>query len=144
METKREHERFIYLLDTLLMFIGEFRETEKTLIKVNERLDALEKKETKVEKKVIKDDSSQFRTWVTTRTRLDNDADLGSTLGDMWRSYRYWRESIDGLVSKMNQANFRAEVVKQFGKTSDGSTYKGLLIFNTDEDVEAYDAEKLA
>jgi len=122
--------RFLYCIDALA-------ETKLMLKKINERLDALEKKEQK-------DYDSQFRAWVVARTRHDMYSDEQTTFADLWRSYRYWRESIEGISSKMTQAVFLKLIYDTWGKPNDGKNYKGLYVFNTNEDIEAYDAEKLA
>lgn len=76
------------------------------------------------------------------RMRVDRDSDEQSTLNDVWRSYRYWQEAVGGAGKKLTQAELQRRLEDEFGKPSQGKYYSGLIVFNTEEDVEQYDEQK--
>lgn len=76
------------------------------------------------------------------RMRVDRDSDEQSTLNDVWRSYRYWQEAVGGVGKKLTQAELQRRLEDEFGKPSQGKFYSGLIVFNTEEDVEQYDEQK--
>jgi P4 family phage/plasmid primase-like protien len=75
------------------------------------------------------------------RMRVNRDSDQQTTLTDVWRAYRYWYEAVGGAGKKLTQADLTKRLEDEFGKPSQGKYYRGVVAFNTEEDVELYDAE---
>jgi hypothetical protein len=75
------------------------------------------------------------------RMRVNRDSDQQSTLSDVWRAYRYWQESVGGAGKKLSQIELTKRLEDEFGKPSQGKYYRGVVVFNTEEDVESYDTE---
>ena len=77
------------------------------------------------------------------RIRVDRDSDEQCSIADVWRSYRYWNEAVGGGAGKkLTQAELVKRLEDEFGKASQGKFYTGIFVFNTEEDVEAYDEQK--
>lgn len=77
------------------------------------------------------------------RLRVDRDSDEQITLTDIWRAYRYWYEAVGGAGKKLQQVELNRRLEDEFGKPSQSKFYAGLVVFNTEEDAEKYDEEKL-
>ena len=75
------------------------------------------------------------------RIRVDRDSDDQVSLTDIWRSYRYWYEAVGGAGKKLQQAELNRRLEDEFGKPSQGKYYRGVAVFNTEEEVETYDQE---
>ena len=75
------------------------------------------------------------------RMRVNRDSDQQTTLIDVWRAYRYWYEAVGGAGKKLTQADLTKRLEDEFGKPSQGKYYRGVVAFNTEEDVELYDSE---
>ena len=73
------------------------------------------------------------------RIRVDRDSDEQVSLTDIWRSYRYWYEAVGGAGKKLQQAELNRRLEDEFGKPSQGKYYRGVVVFNTEEDAETYD-----
>lgn len=73
------------------------------------------------------------------RIRMQKDSDEQVTLNDIWRSYRYWYDAVGGAGKKLQQADLMRRLDTDLGKPSQGKFYRGLVVFNTEEDVETYD-----
>ena len=78
------------------------------------------------------------------RMRIDRDSDEQTTLTDVWRSYRYWYEAVGGAGKRLTMAELTKRLEDEFGKLSQGKYYRGVVVFNTEEDVEEYDTAKAA
>jgi len=77
------------------------------------------------------------------RMRVDRDSDEKCTLTDIWRAYRYWYEAVGGAGKKLTQADLNRRLEDEFGRPKESRFYSGLFVFNTEEDADAYDAERL-
>ena len=78
------------------------------------------------------------------RIRVERDSDEQASIADIWRSYRYWQEAVGGVGKKLTQAEVVRRLEDEFGKPSQGKFYRGLVVFNTEEEVEKYDQDRLA
>ena len=78
------------------------------------------------------------------RIRVERDSDEQASIADIWRSYRYWQEAVGGVGKKLTQAEVVRRLEDEFGKPSQGKFYRGLVVFNTEEEVEQYDQDRLA
>ena len=78
------------------------------------------------------------------RCRIDKDSDEQSTVGDVWKAYRYWHEVVGGGNKKLAQVEFMKRFNEEFyqGQPKQGKFYNGLFVFNTEEDVAAYDEDR--
>jgi P4 family phage/plasmid primase-like protien len=76
------------------------------------------------------------------RLRVDRDSDEQITLTDIWRAYRYWYEAVGGAGKKLQQAELNRRLEDEFGKPSQSKFYRGLVVFNTEEDAENYDNDR--
>jgi phage/plasmid-associated DNA primase/plasmid maintenance system antidote protein VapI len=76
------------------------------------------------------------------RMRVDRDSDEQTSLPDFWRAYRYWYEAVGGAGKRLAQADLNKRLEDEFGKPSQGKYYRGVVVFNTEEDVEEYDTNK--
>jgi len=78
------------------------------------------------------------------RCRIDPDSDEHATVSDVWRAYRYWHEAVGGAGKKLSQVEFLKRFNEEFyqGVPKQGKIYNGLLVFNTEEDVETYEESK--
>jgi phage/plasmid-associated DNA primase len=76
------------------------------------------------------------------RMRVDRDSDEQTTLAEIWRSYKYWLEAVGGVGKRLTQNELNRRLEDEFGKPSQGKYYRGVVVFNTDEDVEEYDNSK--
>jgi hypothetical protein len=74
--------------------------------------------------------------------RVDNESDQQTTLTDFWRAYRYWYEAVGGAGKRLTQAELNKRLEDEFGKPSQGKFYRGVVVFNTEEDLEEYDTNK--
>jgi P4 family phage/plasmid primase-like protien len=74
------------------------------------------------------------------RIRVNRDSDEQVSLTDIWRAYRYWYDAVGGAGKKLQQAELNRRLEDEFGKPSQGKFYAGVVVFNTEEDAEAYDA----
>jgi len=74
------------------------------------------------------------------RIRMQKDSDEQVTLNDIWRSYRYWYDAVGGAGKKLQQADLLRRLEMDLGKPSQGKFYRGLVVFNTEEDVETFDS----
>lgn len=63
---------------------------------------------------------------------------------DIWRVYRNWMEQMGGGTGKrMTQPELQKRLDDEYGQPMDvKKTYKRILLFESDEDVEEYDNEK--
>ena len=78
------------------------------------------------------------------RMRVDRDSDEKCTLTDIWRAYRYWYEAVGGAGKKLTQADLNRRLEDEFGRPKESRYYSGLFVFNTEEDADAYDLERLS
>ena len=76
------------------------------------------------------------------RIRVDRDSDEQVTVNDVWRSYRYWYDAVGGAGKKLQQADLIRRLDIDLGKPSQGKFYRGVIVFNTEEDIDKYDEEK--
>lgn len=76
------------------------------------------------------------------RMRVDRDSDEQTTLAEIWRSYKYWLEAVGGVGKRLTQTELNRRLEDEFGKPTQGKFYRGVVVFNTDEDVEDYDKSK--
>ncbi len=78
------------------------------------------------------------------RCRIDKDSDEQSTVSDVWRAYRYWHEAVGGGGKKLAQVEFMKRFNEEYyqGQPKQAKFYNGLFVFNTEEDVVAYDDER--
>jgi len=76
------------------------------------------------------------------RIRMQKDSDEQVTLNDIWRSYRYWYDAVGGAGKKLQQADLQRRLEIDLGKPSQGKFYRGLVVFNTEEDIETYDTNQ--
>ena len=78
------------------------------------------------------------------RCRIDKDSDEQSSVSDVWRAYRYWHEAVGGGNKKLAQVEFMKRFNEEFyqGQPKQGKFYNGLFVFNTEEDIAAYDDER--
>jgi hypothetical protein len=135
----RTHRNLDAVYEQLIWIVGELRGITK-------RLDALEEKpkpevKPQVKPKNTVDNSTLFLEWRNARVRIDKDGGL-ITVGDLWRSFRYWYDASPKIEKKLSQSAFLDEMTKALGLPKDGKIYSGLFVFNTEEDVEAHDASK--
>jgi P4 family phage/plasmid primase-like protien len=79
------------------------------------------------------------------RCRIDATSDEATNVSDLWKAYRYWHEAVGGGNKKLAQAEF----IKRFNEEyyqgtprQGGKIYNGLFVFNTEEDVAAYDEDR--
>ena len=77
------------------------------------------------------------------RMRVNRDSDEKCTLTDIWRAYRYWYEAVGGAGKKLTQADLNRRLEDEFGRPKESKYYSGLFVFNTEEDADAYDTERL-
>ena len=77
------------------------------------------------------------------RMRVNRDSDEKCTLTDIWRAYRYWYEAVGGAGKKLTQADLNRRLEDEFGRAKESKYYSGLFVFNTEEDADSYDAERL-
>jgi hypothetical protein len=73
---------------------------------------------------------------------VDRDSDEQTTLAEIWRSYKYWLEAVGGVGKRLTQTELNRRLEDEFGKPTQGKFYRGVVVFNTDEDVEEYDKSK--
>jgi phage/plasmid-associated DNA primase len=78
----------------------------------------------------------------TARIRVDRDSDEQVTANDVWRAYRYWYDAVGGAGKKLQQADLVRRLDVDLGKPSQGKFYRGLIVFNTEEDIDKYDEDK--
>ena len=76
------------------------------------------------------------------RIRVNRDSDEQVSLTDIWRAYRYWYDAVGGAGKKLQQAELNRRLEDEFGKPSQGKFYAGVVVFNTEEDVETYDTSQ--
>ena len=78
------------------------------------------------------------------RCRIDKDSDEQASVSDVWRAYKYWHEAVGGGNKKLAQVEFMKRFNEEFyqGEPKQGKLYNGLFVFNTEEDVVAYDDER--
>ena len=74
------------------------------------------------------------------RMRVNRDSDESVSLTDIWRAYRYWYEAVGGAGKKLAQADLNRRLEDEFGKPKEGKYFRGVFVFNTEEDVDAYDS----
>ena len=53
---------------------------------------------------------------------------------EVWRIYRKWHEASGSI--RLNQDDFRKRIDEEYGKPSDGKTYRGIKIFNASEEMD--------
>jgi phage/plasmid-associated DNA primase len=78
------------------------------------------------------------------RMRVDRDSDEQATLTDIARNYRYWHEGAGQGTKRLTQQELQKRLEDEFGKPSQGKYYRGVIVFNTEEEVEEYDNAKKA
>jgi P4 family phage/plasmid primase-like protien len=78
------------------------------------------------------------------RCRIDKDSDEQASVSDVWRAYRYWHEAVGGGNKKLAQVEFMKRFNEEFyqGQPKQAKFYNGLFVFNTEEDVAAYDEDR--
>lgn len=83
-----------------------------------------------------------FAKFKGSRIRLDRASTDTTALGNFWRAYKYWLEAVGGVGKKLSQAELVRRLEDEFGKPTDGKSYTGIFVFNTDEEVEQYDEDQ--
>jgi len=83
-----------------------------------------------------------FAKFKGSRVRLDRASTDTTALGNFWRAYKYWLEAVGGVGKKLTQAELVRRLEDEFGKPTDGKSYTGIFVFNTDEEVEQYDEDQ--
>ena len=78
------------------------------------------------------------------RCRIDPASDEQASVSDVWKAYRYWHEVVGGGNKKLAQIEFTRRFNEEFyqGQPKQGKFYDSLFVFNTEEDVIAYDEER--
>ena len=82
-----------------------------------------------------------FASFKNARIRQERESDGITNLTDFWRAYKYWVEAVGGVGKKLTQKELLRRLEDEFGKPTNGKSYTGIFVFNTDEDLEAYDEE---
>jgi P4 family phage/plasmid primase-like protien len=82
-----------------------------------------------------------FASFKNARVRQERESDGITNLTDFWRAYKYWVEAVGGVGKKLTQKELLRRLEDEFGKPTNGKCYTGIFVFNTDEDLEAYDEE---
>lgn len=91
-----------------------------------------------------KDTFDSLNKFCRERCRIDPTSDEHCTVTDVWRAYKYWHESVGGGNKKLSQVEFKKRFDEDFyqGVPHQGKNYNGVFVFNTEEDVAAYDEER--
>lgn len=103
-----------------------------------------------LKQEIKKQSPDHFDTWVKARVRVDKESDVQSAVTDIWRSYKYWYNWAAPVGRKFSQAEFIRKCEEVFGEPKSGDRrgggkfyfYSGMFVFDTDEDVEAFDHQK--
>ena len=90
-----------------------------------------------------RDSFDSFAKFRNSRIRINRDSDEQTSITDIWRSYRYWQEAVGGAGKKLTQAELILRLQSEFGQARQNKFYTGVLVFNTDEDIEQYDQSKI-
>ena len=113
-------------MDCLSKTLSEYeKQKDIIVIKINTLKEVISKmkEETKVE---------DYKKFKTARIRLATHGK--EPINSIWRSYRYWCEATN--EKKLTLSQFTIELEKDLGKQE----HYPLVVFNTQEDVEEYDA----
>ena len=84
---------------------------------------------------------ASFLEFFSSRMRIDRESYdyQQESISDIWRSYRYWHES-NGAHRKLSQIDLIKYLEIQLGKPINNMYYPGVVVFNTSEDIQEYDA----
>jgi P4 family phage/plasmid primase-like protien len=80
-----------------------------------------------------------FGKFKMSRIRLETGYE--ANIRDIWRVYRNWHEVSGNSGKRMTQTDLQNRLDLEFGEAADKKTYKRLRLFDTDEDIDEYDAE---
>ena len=83
-----------------------------------------------------------FASFKGARIRCEPASDITTNINNFWTAYKYWVEAVGGVGKKLTQKELIRRLEDEFGKPSNGKSYTGICVFNTDEEVELYDEEK--
>ena len=82
-----------------------------------------------------------FASFKNARVRQERESESTTNVNDFWRAYKYWVEAVGGVGKKLTQKELVARLESEFGKPTNGKSYTGIFVFNTDEELETYEEE---
>jgi P4 family phage/plasmid primase-like protien len=97
---------------------------------------------------IIKQESEKYREgfdgfgkFKNARIRIESGSE--ARILDIWRAYKNWLEiSGSGSGKKLTQLELQKRLEDEFGVPQDKKTFKRIHVFDSDEDVEEFDAER--
>lgn len=99
---------------------------------------------------IVKQESDNYRALFDSfgkfkNARIRMEAGSEATIRDVFRVYKGWSDSMVGTGGggkRLTQVELQKRMEEEFGVPADKKTYKRIRIFDTDEDIEEWDAAK--
>jgi hypothetical protein len=100
---------------------------------------------------IVKQESDNYRSLFDSfgkfkNARIRSEAGSEANIRDIFRVYKSWSDSMAGTGGggkRLTQVELQKRLEEEFGIPADKKTYKRIRIFDTDEEIEEWDAAKL-
>ncbi len=96
---------------------------------------------------IVKQESNKYREMFDSfgkfkASRIREEIGQEAVIKDIWRVYKNWVEGVGGGGRRLTMQELQKRLDDEFGQPYDRKTYKRVLLFDSDEDIEEYDNSK--
>lgn len=89
-----------------------------------------------------KETNDSYAKFSAERIRKDpTDFDAKATFKDIEKSYKKWIEVSGNVARRLSAQDLQNRINEEFGEPADKKTYLGIVLFETDEEIEQWDKE---